>query len=234
MLKRFLRSGFFIGFVSLMIATYLRFVRFTSTLIVDPPHIYDRMGKDWPVIFTLWHGQLFLGPIMRYPKRTKTKFLVSRHRDGEMVSRIAQYCGLGVIRGSGSPAKQVVNKGGAVSLREMLRALEEGASIGITADVPKIGFKVGAGVVMLARMSSRSIYPIAMISSRRKIMKKAWDRSFIPLPFGRLVFVVGEPVRVEADADEDLLEQKRRQVEKGLEKATERACSLADKSSKTL
>jgi lysophospholipid acyltransferase (LPLAT)-like uncharacterized protein len=233
MLKKLLRSNFFMNLLSLLAAGYLRFVRLTSIYIVDPPDAYDHIRKDWPMIFALWHSHLFLGPVLTYPKGTHTKFLVSRHRDGELVARLAKHFKLGVIRGSGSPSRQVASKGGASSFREMARALEEGASIGITADVPKTGFKVGRGVVALAQASGRPVYPIAMLTSRRYVFEKAWDRAAFPLPFNRLVFVTGTAVRVDANADEMTIEKTRREIEIELEKISARACFLADKAART-
>jgi lysophospholipid acyltransferase (LPLAT)-like uncharacterized protein len=229
MLKNFLRSNSFMSFVSWFISCYLRFVKLTSKIVIEPADIYEHLSKDWPIIVTLWHAHLFLGPIVPTPKGTRTKFLVSRHRDGEIVARLARHFGLGVIRGSGSPAKQVASKGGASSFREMVRTLDEGMSIGITADVPKIGFKVGRGVVALAQATGRPIYPLAMLTSNRCIFKKAWDRTVFPLPFSRLVFVMGAPARVGTDTNEMGVETARRQVEIELEKISARACFLTDK-----
>jgi lysophospholipid acyltransferase (LPLAT)-like uncharacterized protein len=229
MFKRLLRSNFFITFASGLAAGYLYFVRLTSRIIIEPDGIYDRAAKDWPVIFTLWHGQLFLGPVVPYPKNTRTKFLVSRHRDGEFIARIAQSCGLGVIRGSGSPQRQVRAKGGASSFREMMRTLENGTSIGITADVPKIGFKVGPGVAALARASGRTIYPMAIVSSRHLVIDNSWDKTLLPLPFGRIALVVGKCINVPEQNDDIALESARQEIEAELEKATARACLLTGK-----
>lgn len=230
MLRKFLRSNSFMNFASVLAVAYLRFVRLTSKLIVDPVDGVDLIAKDWPIIYALWHSHLFLGPISPYPEGKHTKYLVSRHRDAELFAHVTQRFGFSITRGSGSPQQQVAAKGGASALREMARTLKQGISIGTTADVPKIGYKVGRGVIALAQMTGRPIYPVAMLTSNRFIFKKSWDRTVLPLPFGRFAFVVGAPFRIDAEADEAAREIARQQLEKELEKASARACFLADKS----
>ena len=97
----------------------------------------------------------------------------------------------------------------------------------MTADVPKVSRVAGRGIVQLARMSGRPIYPVAVATSRR-IQLDNWDRSAINLPFGRFGIAGGEPVRVATDADEDALEAARRLVEERLNAATERVYAMVD------
>lgn len=50
----------------------------------------------------------------------------------------------------------------------------------------------------------------------------------VNLPFSRMATVVGEPVRVPADADKAVIEGARQAVEQGLNTATARAYELVD------
>ena len=43
--------------VGWLLGAYLRFVHATSRVTYDPPDFWDRIDKDWPVLFTAWHGQ---------------------------------------------------------------------------------------------------------------------------------------------------------------------------------
>jgi lysophospholipid acyltransferase (LPLAT)-like uncharacterized protein len=81
---------------------------------------------------------------------------------------------------------------------------------------------------MLARLSGRPIYPVAVATSRR-ITLKNWDRSAVNLPFGTVAIVVGDPVRVPTDADEAMLEQCRIAVEQQLKRVTARAYAIVDR-----
>jgi lysophospholipid acyltransferase (LPLAT)-like uncharacterized protein len=109
----------------------------------------------------------------------------------------------------------------------MLDALGDGYNLVLTADVPKVSRVAGLGIVMLARASGRPIYPTA-IATNRRLQLHNWDRSAVNLPFGRGAVVLGESIRVPADADDAALEAARRLVETGLNAATERAYALAE------
>jgi lysophospholipid acyltransferase (LPLAT)-like uncharacterized protein len=45
---------------------------------------------------------------------------------------------------------------------------------------------------------------------------KSWDHFQIPKPFSKLTMVVGEPITVPPDADEETIERYRQQAEKAL------------------
>ena len=98
----------------------------------------------------------------------------------------------------------------------MLKALDGGEIVVMTPDMPKIARVAGVGIIALARLSSRPIYPVVVATSRR-IDLKNWDRTSICLPFGRGVIKLGEPIYVARDADEAAQEAARRAVELSLD-----------------
>jgi lysophospholipid acyltransferase (LPLAT)-like uncharacterized protein len=212
--------------VGVVAAEYLRLVWKTTRLVIEPEGIYERFDREAPVIIAMWHGQHFLAPFIKRA-HDRGKVLVSRHRDGEINALAAERLGIGAIRGSGNHGRGFVGKAGVSAFKEMLSALEEGYSVALTADIPKIARVAGLGVVKLASASGRPIYPIA-IATRRRLELDNWDRTAINLPFGRGAGVAGEPVRVSADADAAALESARRRLETSLNAATARAYALAD------
>ena len=50
-------------------------------------------------------------------------------------------------------------------------------------------------------------------SVKNRIIFKSWDRFVLPLPFGKGMIIWGTPVTVAADADDDMIEKHRRQIE---------------------
>jgi hypothetical protein len=202
-------------------------VRRTNRFIIEPADIYDRMGREQPVIVTMWHGRHFMTPFFRQPEH-RVKVLISRHRDGELNTIVAERLGISTIRGSGDHNRRFDRKGGVSAFKSMLDALAEGWNVSLTADVPKVSRVAGAGVVTLARLSGRPIYPIAVTTSRR-IELRNWDRSEVSLPFGRFVIVVGNPTSVSGDADDAEVERARQSVEAELNRVTERARVIADR-----
>jgi lysophospholipid acyltransferase (LPLAT)-like uncharacterized protein len=207
-------------------AWYLRFVWRSSSKVLEPPDIYERVLT--PAIIAMWHGQHFLMPFLKKDDTShRAKVLISRHRDGEVNAVAAEKLGIGTIRGSGAHNGEFHRKGGAAAFTEMLDALAEGYNVAMTADVPKVARVAGMGVVKLAQHSQRPIYAVAIASSRRKELNN-WDRTAINLPFSRIAMVANEPIWVPADADAATLEAKRLEVENELNRLTRRAYDLVD------
>ena len=207
-------------------AEYLRFVWLTSRFTIEPPDIYERIAPDLPIILAMWHGQHFMMPFVR--KNHRAKVLISRHRDGEVNAIAASRLGVPAVRGSGDHDRRFDRKGGVGAFKGMLTALDEGWSIALTADIPKVARVAGRGIVKLAQASQRPIYPVAVATSRRLELDN-WDRSAINLPFSRGAMVAGDPIRIADDASDDDIEAARQQVEAGLNAATARAYAIADR-----
>lgn len=226
MLKKIGRSAAATKALGWTLTTYLRFTYRTGRFHVEPADIYERVDRNMPIILATWHGQHFLVPFLRRP-HDRVAVLVSRHRDGEINAEVLRRLGTGLIRGSGDHKRRFLRKGGASALRDMARALAGGTSIVMTADVPKVSRRAGLGIVALAQMSGRPIYPVAAATSRR-IELDSWDRAAVNLPFSRGVFVAGEPIFVPADIDKSQAERYRQTVEEALNSVTERAYAIVD------
>jgi hypothetical protein len=110
---------------------------------------------------------------------------------------------------------------------EMLQALEAGENVVQTADIPQgTPRRVGPGIIALAKRSGRPIVPLAIASSRRAVLSRAWDRTTLNLPFGRSAICVGEPLHVAPDADDKALEDARKTLQTELKRITLRAYEL--------
>ena len=152
--------------------------------------------------------------------------MVARHGDAELIGAALEEFDIELIRGAGAGSRQQ-DRGGAQALRNSVRALAEGKSLVMTADIPPgPARRVGMGIITLARMSGRPIIPIVPATSRYTSLE-TWSRMTINLPFGRMACVTGEPIWVPREADEALLEAKRQEVETALNKAFLRAYELA-------
>jgi lysophospholipid acyltransferase (LPLAT)-like uncharacterized protein len=208
-------------------AGYLRLVWKTSRFTVEPDGIYERLESELPVILAMWHGQHFMAPFVRRPHH-RAKVLISKHRDGEVNAIAAQQLGIGTVRGSGNHDRRFDEKGGVGAFWAMLASLDEGWSMALTADVPKVSRVAGFGIIKLARESGRPIIPVAVATSRR-IDFDSWDRASLNLPFSRGAMVGGEPIRVAREADAAALEEARQALERSLNAATERAYAIVDR-----
>jgi lysophospholipid acyltransferase (LPLAT)-like uncharacterized protein len=211
--------------VGFIVAKYFRLVGATTRFVTEPADCAETLALEVPFIVAMWHGQHFLTHVAQFG-RLGVSVLISRHGDGEINAVIARRLGVALIRGSGGSREKMQKRGGVAALREMLRALASGSIVALTADVPKISRRAGEGIVALARLSGRPIYPLAVVTTSR-IDLNSWDQASVPLPFGRGAIVFGEPIRVARDADRPALEAARRAVESGLDRAHGRAYALA-------
>ena len=224
--KKLGRSSAVQSLVGSAAANYLRLVHYTGRYVIDPPDLYETSAQDMPLIIAMWHGEHLMMPFVNR-NGDKIEALISRHRDGEINAITARKLGIGTIRGSGAHNRDVHRKGGVPAFREMLARLEAGSIVALTADVPKVSRVAGQGIVRLAAHSGRAIYPVAIVTSRRRHMNN-WDRSVINLPFSRIVIAGRPAIWVDRDSDEETLEEKRLLVQSELNAVTERAYALAD------
>jgi lysophospholipid acyltransferase (LPLAT)-like uncharacterized protein len=212
--------------IGVLAAEYIRLVGKTNSVITEPADGYDRVERDLPVIVTFWHGQHMLATNVRKPHH-KAKMLVSRHFDGDINAIAAKRLGVDIIRGSGNHGQSFVHKNGVAAFQSMVDALAEGYSVALSADVPKVSRVAGVGIIKLAQISGRPIYPVAIATSRRLVLDN-WDRTTINLPFGRGAGVGPDPIRVAPDANADAIESARLLLEQRLNIATRRAYELVD------
>jgi len=196
---------------NLLIRTLRRSVR---VRYVGRETVLDLQRSGRRFILAFWHGQLFL---MRYayPGR-RISILISRHRDGELIARTMELFGLHASRGS-------TTEGGAAGLREVVKKVRDGYDVAFTPDGPRgPRHVVQPGVIQAARLARIPIVPVAFGSSRCRRLR-SWDRFLVPLPLSRGLFVYGEPIVVQRDADEAAIEAARVRLEEALCGATERA-----------
>ena len=179
--------------------------------------VLDRLirAEGRRVMAAFWHGRLLMMPFA-HPE-VSWAVMVSRHPDGEVISRVAERFGIRAVRGS-------ARRGGAWALLGMVRASRRGYHLAITPDGP-LGPReqVKTGTIELARLAGTPIIPVAFAASHGRF-ERSWDRLLIPYPFGRGVFVYGEPVVVSPTAGPEEVEKARGVLEEGLCQVT----ALAD------
>lgn len=173
-----------------------------------------------PLIFTFWHNRIFLMPhLFRkfwMPRgHHNVAVLVSRSKDGQFLSDILASFKLRCVRGSSS-------RGGKEALLELTRLVQDGFDVGITPDGPRgPRYILQPGCIALAQLTGAPIVPLSY-DVTNKITLKSWDAFMIPLPFSRCTVTVGKPLTVPRDADENVQEEKRVELENQLRGMTER------------
>jgi lysophospholipid acyltransferase (LPLAT)-like uncharacterized protein len=197
------------------IQLYIRFVYLTTRWTVEgAEHPRRVLAGGRPFILAFWHGRLMMAP-MAWRRLAPIHMLISAHRDGRIIADAVSYFGVRSVAGS-------TRRGGSAALRTMVRALAAGDCVGITPDGPAGPAMVASsGIVNVARLSGAPVVPLVFATSRRRVLN-SWDRFVVALPFGRGVYLWGEPIEIPADLDAAGVESGRRLIERRMnELATE-------------
>jgi hypothetical protein len=137
-------------------------------------------------IYALWHETL-LFPTWLF-SHCNIRVLISRHRDGEYITRIVQRLGYEVIRGS-------TTRGAVPALREIMRGDKH---LAITPDGPRGPRRVlQQGTAYLAARTGMPIVPVGTALSRAW-RARSWDQFVLPKPFARAACYLGPPIHVPA------------------------------------
>lgn len=226
MLKRILKSQMALNVLASLLASHIRLVFRTSKLYTDPADPAEKLHATTPFVGAMWHGDVMMMVALNPKNRPLTvRSIVARHGDAEIVDKVLSKFGITSLRGAGA-GKRRKDRGGAKVLRNAISALKNGENVALTADVPPgPGRQAGIGIVSMAKMSGCPVLPCAIATSRR-ITLNSWDRFTINLPFSKLGFVVGNPIPVDKNADEQALEAARQQVEKEMNRVTRRAYEI--------
>ncbi len=181
-----LKDRLLIAIAPPLAALIIRLLYWTiRTETIGEENIRPIWAKDEQVILSFWHDQLLL-MVLGYCG-PGAKILISASKDGELIARTMRYFGQDAVRGSSS-------RGGRAAFKEMLKLTEEKVDLVFTPDGPKgPRHELKDGIVQLARMSKRSVVPMAFVSSRGHRFG-SWDRFLLPYPFGRGVYSFGKPV----------------------------------------
>ena len=217
------------GAITSLFVQALRFVKLTNPPAAGSAKLAGAYRQEQPGIIAFWHGQHLLAPVF-YPPERGLAAMVSRSADAELNAMVVEKFGIETVRGSGGRDNtRHLDKGGAKALVALKKALDAGKNVAMIADIPHgKPREAGMGIVLLARLSGRPIIPVAITTSRRKVLEKSWDKTTISLPFGRSGIAVGELIYVPKNADDAEMERKRQLLTDTLNAATAKAYALAD------
>lgn len=146
-----------------------------------------------PAVYAFWHADQFM-PTVRFKRLgIRPTALVSASIDGDAMAAWLTASGYRCIRGSSS--RRSVG-----ALVALLRALRDGQPVAIAVDGPKgPAREAKSGAVALAQKTQSPLVPVASWASRCWTFS-SWDRYRLPQPFARVVFVLGAPIQVAAEA----------------------------------
>jgi len=137
-------------------ALLLKLLRLTLRFrYVDRPDL-----DEGNYIFAFWHGRMLMMPFAK--PEGPVSVMVSRHRDGELISRTVAWFGIDTTRGSTS-------KGGSSALRSVIKLARNGCNIVFTPDGPRgPKYVAQSGIIQAASATGLPIYPVTYGARKKK------------------------------------------------------------------
>jgi lysophospholipid acyltransferase (LPLAT)-like uncharacterized protein len=165
-------------FLGGIVALWLRFCHATTR--------WERQGdedliaalREGPVIVILWHESVMMGPPLWLKAFGKGAILRDTSPAGRLSGGVQRHFGM-------IPFEMAATAAGITVLRDVLRLVKSGVSLGITADGPKGPARVVKDAPLdWIKATGLPVFTFAyaMSHSRRA---STWDRMQVALPFGR-------------------------------------------------
>ena len=203
----------------------VRIISATYRVKMINPEIEKNVLENGQIpIYGSWHQRFFPG-IIFFARRKPISIMISRSKDGEIVSNIVQLLGWSPVRGSSS-------KGGSHALRKIKKLVLKGYKVAHIVDGPRgpLGV-VKPGLLLIAQATGMPIIP-TITSAEKKWIFNSWDRFMVPKPFSRVIIRFSEEVNIPRKLPPSDFEAKRSQIEntfKKLYNETDAIWSNADK-----
>ena len=151
--------------------------------------VASRIAQGVPNLYAFWHGHML--PLLIEHEGERLAVLVSSHRDGEIITRIARAFGFGAVRGSTS-------RDAPGALRAIVRTLRSGCTVGVTPDGPRGPAHEFSPGPAIASFETGIPIILAAVAADRAWHLRTWDRFMIPKPFARIVVTYHASIAVPA------------------------------------
>lgn len=195
--------------LSWLLVVYMWVTFKTSRVTIEcEPETADILRNKKPMLAFFWHERIALMPpcwpaLFRHlqAKQRTAYILSSLNADAEAPGRTIEFFHMERVRGS-------PKQGWIYATKTMLRLLRSDNIVVITADGPKgPRHQLAMPLIKLAKRSEAPVVPFMAASSRMKILRKTWDRTSLPLPFGHMHFMLKNPVPITGLEDEEALSE---------------------------
>lgn len=151
------------------------------------------LARQEKLILVFWHGKYFtLLPLLRNRQACVFTSLSSR---GDVI--------LDILNRFGFTGVQLPDNGHESSLDLMRWVLSDGKAAAMAVDGPLGPFHVvHRGAIQLASELGHRLIPASVASSPKRIINSRWDKFEMPRLFARVYLVIGDPITIPPDLDE--------------------------------
>ncbi|MBI5533424.1 MAG: DUF374 domain-containing protein [Deltaproteobacteria bacterium] len=142
--------------------------------------------KHVPWSLAFWHGQIL--PLLAFRRRRRTVAMVSLSRDGDILAWAFKALDVGTVRGSSS-------RGGSTALAGIVDRMRDAWDGAFALDGPRGPRRIPhTGALVAASRSGGVVVPFVAACASVVRLRSSWDRFEIPLPFSRVVVMLGAPL----------------------------------------
>ncbi len=227
-MKKIVRTPWIQSVLAWLVSTYL-----TLTLATMRWRFENRAPVDAAVeapegaIACFWHGRIALAVACRRVLRHKPRrVLISRSPDGELIAKAVRRLSFPAIRGSSGRQDMARAMRNSTAFRDAMRFIDTGGVVAVTPDGPQgPAEQMPIGPVMMARVRETPVFLFGL-AAHPTLTLKSWDKTQVPLPFGRGCVVFEGPLQVTRDATAESMEATRADWEHRLSAAQARAEAL--------
>lgn len=178
----------------------IRILLYTCKIEVNGLEHLKKSTAEGKCIIMLWHNRLAILPEIarRYASQYTYRAMISKSRDGELLSILANSYGF-------VKTLRVPHNAKHQALTKMIDYLKDSSEIiVITPDGPRgPRYQVKSGIAYAAQKTAANIIPVTWAASRFWQLK-TWDRLIFPRPFSRIVISFGDPIAPPQNLKENL------------------------------
>lgn len=206
-------AAFFLWLLSLLINKTIKLEVYGEETI----NKIHKQGKA--VIFAFWHNASH--PFFYY-YRNKNAFIIPVNKiPGEVLASFARKYNYltETLNLDGTPAERTE------TVIKLIRNLKKGHDVPLAIDGPpdeKL-YDVKPGVFYIAGKSGTPIIPAGMYAKRGLTMWWRWDKYIIPLPFTKVVLVVGKPFHIAKKINAEEIKKKCQELGEEIHATTKKA-----------
>ncbi len=196
-------------------ARLLRLVLKTWRVQIEGKQYFDQYYENGRrSLVGFWHGKYV--PIFPLLEGNEACIITSLSTRGSIIGEIC--------RSFGYKNAQVPDEPRLDAFRQLLKDMD-GITVNATAFDGPLGpyHVVKPGLVRLSSMLGLDIVPLAVYSRPNLKMFKRWDKLEVPMPFGKICLVFGEPLTIPSHLHREELERISKELEERMEELEKQA-----------
>jgi len=160
---------------------------------------YELFSRGENFVLAFWHGMMIVP--WYYFRNKNISALISKSRDGDILSNLLDKWNYKVVRGSS-------NNGGKEAFNQMIELAASKNSLAITVDGPKGPInKMKAGAVVISQRTNTPLFLIG-VSYKKYFELNSWDKFRIPKPFSEVNLVFSDRINFEKSDGKEVIDIK--------------------------